>query len=77
MLELARKENRTYSYLIHAKFIRDATGEQIDEVVERICGMATEMRARLTVGLGAIAPGTDLDTIDVLLDSVHKHGRYS
>lgn len=77
MLELTKKENRTYNYLIHAKFIRDATEGQIDEGVRRICGMATEMRARLSIGLGAIAPGTDLEKIDVLLDSVHKHGRYS
>ena len=77
MLELAKRKNRPYSYMIHAKFIRDATEQQLDDVVKRICGMAIPMRARLTISVGAIAPGTDLQKIDALLDSVHKHGRYS
>jgi len=77
MLELAKKKNRSYMYLVHAKFIRDATGQQLEDVVKRICQMATQMRARLMIGVGAIAPGTDLQKIDVLLDCVHNYGRYS
>ncbi|MBN1316012.1 MAG: hypothetical protein JXA42_11105 [Anaerolineales bacterium] len=77
MLELAKKRNRTYMYMIHAKFIRDATEQEIDEVVKRICGMAIPMRARLMISVGAIAPGTDLKKIDTLLDSVNKYGRYT
>jgi hypothetical protein len=77
MLELTKKHKRTYNYMIHAKFIRDATVQQLDDVVKRICDMAIQMRARLTISVGAIAPGTDLQKIDALLDSVRKHGRYS
>ncbi len=77
MLELAKKRKRTYMYMVHAKFIRDATGKQLEEVVRRICQMATQMRARLMISVGAIAPGTDLRNVDLLLDTVHKYGRYS
>jgi uroporphyrinogen-III decarboxylase len=77
MLELAREMKKTYSYMIHAKFIRDATDQQIESVVKRICQMATQMRARLTISVGAIAPGTDLQKIDALLNYVHQYGRYA
>jgi uroporphyrinogen-III decarboxylase len=77
MLELAKQKNRSYMYMVHAKFIRDAIEGQIDAVVKRICEMAVQMRVRLMVSVGAIAPGTDLKKIDVLLNSVHTHGRYS
>jgi uroporphyrinogen-III decarboxylase len=77
MFKLAQKVNRSYMYMVHAKFTRDASGEQIEEVVKRICGMATSMRVRAMISVGAIAPGTDLKKIDVLLDAVHKYGRYS
>jgi hypothetical protein len=76
MLELTKKNKRAYNYMVHAKFIRDATGQQIEEVVKRICLMATQMRVRLMITVGAIAPGTDLQKIDSLLGSVHKYGRY-
>lgn len=77
MLELAKEKNRTYSYMVHAKFLRDATEGQIEDVVRRICEMAVSMKARLMISLGAIAPGTDLRKVDRLLDSVEKYGRYS
>ncbi len=77
MLELVKKKKRTYNYLVHAKFIRDATERQLEDVVKRICRMATQMKARLMVSVGAIAPGTDLAKIDALLNCVHTYGRYS
>jgi uroporphyrinogen-III decarboxylase len=77
MLEMVKKKKRAYFYTIHAKFIRDATGQQIEDVVKRVCLMATKMKARMIIILGAIAPGTDLKKIDLLLDCVNKYGRYS
>ena len=62
---------------MHAKFIRDATGQQLEEVVKRICLMATKMKARMMLSVAAIAPGTDLKKIDLLLDCVDKYGRYA
>lgn len=77
MLALAKRLNRTYNYFIHAKFVRDASGQELEALVKRVCQAATKTRTRLSVGLGAIAPGTDLHKIDILLDSVHTHGRYA
>lgn len=77
MLEMVKKKKRAYFYMIHAKFIRDATGQQIEDLVKRICLMAKQMKARMMVTLGAIAPGTDLEKIDLLLDCVDKYGRYA
>jgi hypothetical protein len=77
MLELTKTHNRSYNYMVHAKFIRDATGEQLEAVVKRVCGMATKTRTRMGISVGAIAPGTDLKKVDLLLDSIHKYGRYA
>ncbi len=77
MLALSKKTNRTYNYIVHAKFIRDATGQQLEDVVKRICQMATGTKTRLMISVGAIAPGTDLQKIDALLNCVHTYGRYS
>jgi uroporphyrinogen-III decarboxylase len=77
MLEMTKKHKRTYNYMMHAKFIRDATGQQLEDAMKRICEMATQMKVRMMISVGAIAPGTDLKKIDILLDSVHKYGRYS
>lgn len=77
MIGMANKAKRAYSYMVHAKFIRDATGKQIEDVVKRICQMATRTKTRMMINVGAIAPGTDLKKIDVLLDCVHSYGRYS
>lgn len=77
MLALTKKNNRTYNYMVHAKFIRDATGQQLEEVIKRICLMATQTQTRLSISVGAIAPGTDLQNIDALLNCVHTYGRYS
>ena len=38
--------------------------------------MATGMKVRIMISVGAIAPGTDLEKIDLLLDCVNKYGRY-
>jgi uroporphyrinogen-III decarboxylase len=76
MLALAKKKGKTYNYLLHGKFIRDATGQELEAAVRRICQMATEMRARLMLSVATVAPGTDLEKIDLLLQTVHRYGRY-
>jgi hypothetical protein len=76
MLELAGRNKRTYMYLLHGKFIRDATNQELEDAVKRICQMATGMKVRLGINVPAVAPGTDLLKIDLILDSVAKYGRY-
>ena len=76
MMAMTKKYKRTYNYMVHAKFIRDATEQELEEVVKRICLMATQSKTRLMISVGAIGPGTDLGKIDALLNCVHTHGRY-
>jgi uroporphyrinogen-III decarboxylase len=76
MLDLARKNNKTYMYVVHGKFIRDATPQELEDVVKRICQMATGMKVRLNIMVLTVAPGTDLKKIDLLLSSIEKYGRY-
>jgi len=76
MLELAKRQGKTYNYLIHGKFLRDATGQELESAVKRICQMATRMRVRLMISLAAVAPGTDLGKVDLFLQAVDTYGRY-
>jgi len=76
MLEIAKKHNKTYNYMVHGKYIRDATGQQLEETVQRVCQMATQMRARLMLSVGAVAPGTDLNKLDLITGAVETYGRY-
>jgi len=76
MLELAKRNKKNYNYLIHGKYLRDATGEELENAVKRICQMATSMKTGLIVAVGSVPPGTDLNNIDVLLRSVEMYGKY-
>jgi uroporphyrinogen-III decarboxylase len=76
MLALVKEKGKTYNYMIHGKFIRDATGQELEAVIKRICQMATKMRARLMLSVGTVAPGTDLAKLDLLLQTVDRYGRY-
>jgi uroporphyrinogen-III decarboxylase len=76
MLEMARRDKRCYMYVLPAKFTRDATAQELEDAVKRICQMATGMKASMTLLVSAVAPGTDLRKIDLILDSVKKYGRY-
>lgn len=76
MLEMAKRDNRSYGYLIHGKYIRDASEQELGDLVKRVCGYATQIRARMSVGMVSIPPGTDLNKIDLVLRLVETHGRY-
>lgn len=76
MLEMVKRDHKCYGYLIHGKFIRDASKQELEDLVQRVCSMATEMRARMSLGMVSIPPGTDLNKIDLVLRLVEKYGRY-
>jgi hypothetical protein len=77
MLELARKHQKSYSYILHGKFLRDATDEELEALIKRVCGLAVEMRAKMQLSLSSVPPGTDLSKVDLVLDMVKKYGRYA
>src|SRR4030042_1387858 len=42
MLELAKKYKQSYMYMVHGKYLRDASESHLDATVQRICRMATQ-----------------------------------
>ena len=76
MLELAKKYKQSYSYFIHGKYLRDASEEQLDTTVKRICTMATKSRANLSVILSSVPPGCRLEKANYVFQLVEKYGRY-
>ena len=76
MFELANENNTSYTYMIHGKFIRDATEEELENLVARVCGMAVEIKAKLLLMVISVPPGTDLRKLELIPDLVEKYGRY-
>jgi hypothetical protein len=76
MLELAKKHRQSYTYLIHGKYLRDASEAQLEATVQRICGLAKEVRANLMVTIASVPPGASLEKANYVFELVEKHGRY-
>jgi hypothetical protein len=76
MLELAKAHRQMYTYLVHGKYLRDATKAQLEATVQRICGLAREVRANLMVAIASVPPGASLDKANYVFQLVEKHGRY-
>jgi hypothetical protein len=76
MLELAKKHKQSYTYLVHGKYLRDASEAQVEAMVQRICGLAKEVRANLMVSIASVPPGASLEKANYVFELVEKHGRY-
>ncbi len=74
--ELAKEYKKNFAYIIHGKFLRDATKQEIEALVKRVCTLATEMRTSLLIAISAVPPGTDLENINYLFKMVQEYGRY-
>lgn len=75
-MELAKQNKKAFSYILHGKFLRDATEQEIEEVVKRVCGLATEIRVSLSFSISAVPPGASLDKANYTFEMVKKYGRY-
>ncbi len=75
-LELAKKYKQSYGYFVHGKYLRDATEAQLDATVQRICKLATEIRANLTVNIASVPPGASLEKANYVFQLVEEYGRY-
>ncbi len=75
-LELAKENKKCFSYIIHGKFLRDASEEEIELLVKRICTLATEMRASISISVSSVPPGTDLEKVNHIFNLVKIYGRY-
>jgi hypothetical protein len=76
MLELAKTYKQSYMYMVHGKYLRDATESQLDATVQRICRMAAEVRANLMVSIASVPPGASVEKANYVFRLVEKYGRY-
>ena len=74
--ELAKANKKSFSYLIHGKFLRDATESEIEALIKRVCTMAVEMKAAITIGLTSVPHGASIDKVNFTYSLVRKFGRY-
>ena len=76
MLELAKKYKQSYMYMVHGKYLRDASEAQLDATVQRICRMAAEARVNLMVTIASVPPGASVEKANYVFQLVEKYGRY-
>jgi hypothetical protein len=76
MLDLAKKYKQSYMYMVHGKYLRDATEAQLDTTVQRICKMAVEARVNLMVSIASVPPGASVEKANYVFQLVEKYGRY-
>lgn len=76
MLELAKKYKQSYMYMVHGKYLRDASEAQLDATVQRICKMATATRVNLMVSIASVPPGASVEKANYVFQLVEKYGRY-
>lgn len=74
--ELAKEHNQLFSYMLHGKFLRDANREEIEQVVQRVLGLATDIGTKLILSIVSVPPGTDLDKVNYTFSLANKYGRY-
>jgi hypothetical protein len=77
MITMSKELKTPYQYLIHGKFLRDGTGDEIAAQVKRVCETAVEANTPLAVGIAAVPLGTDLSNVNRVLDTVEQYGRYT
>lgn len=74
--ELAKANKKSFSYLVHGKFLRDATEAEIEELIKRVCTTAIEMGTSLVIGLTSVPHGASIKKVNYTYSLVRKYGRY-
>ena len=74
--ELAKEYKKCFNYIVHGKFLRDSTEEEIEALIKRICTLAKELSVSISIAISAVPPGTDLGKINYLFKKVEEFGRY-
>lgn len=74
--ELARKYKKSFMYIVQGKFLRDASHQEIEELLKRVLGLAVETRTSVSLMISSIPPGTDLDKANFTLSLADKYGKY-
>lgn len=74
--ELAREYKKNFTYMIHGKFLRDATNQEIEQVVKRVLTLATDMKTSISLNISSVPPGADLQKVNFAFSLTEKYGRY-
>lgn len=74
--ELAKKYKKTFIYIIHGKYLRDASEAELEQLVKRVLGLAVEIGVPVFLMLSSLPPGTDLEKANFTFDLTKKYGRY-
>ena len=54
--ELAKKYKKGFIYIVHGKFIRDATEDEIEELLARVLPLGVELETSLSLVVGSVPP---------------------
>ncbi|MGD8455042.1 MAG: hypothetical protein PVF83_01565 [Anaerolineales bacterium] len=74
--ELAKEYKKNFGYLIHGKFLRDATESEIEELVKRVCTTAIEIGTSIMISIASVPPGSSIEKTNFAFSLVEKYGRY-
>ncbi len=74
--ELARKYKKNFMYFIHGKFLRDASEQELETEVKRVCTLATSMRTSVAFVIASVPPGTEIRKVNFAFNLVEKYGKY-
>lgn len=76
MITYSKEIKVPYTYIIHGKFLRDGTEKEIEAQIARVCKLAVEAKAPLSIGLSAVPLGTKLSKVDLIIEAINKYGVY-
>lgn len=74
--ELSREYKKNFVYFVHGKFLREASKEEIEDLVKRVLTMAVNMRASVSLMIASVPQGTDLQKVNFAFSLTEKYGRY-
>jgi hypothetical protein len=75
-LELAKKYKKSFTYFLHGKFLRDASEQELEDLLKRVLGEAVDIGVPMTLMLSSVPPGTDLEKVNFAFSMTEKYGRY-
>ena len=74
--ELAKKYKKNFLYIVHGKFLKDASEQELEENLKRVLGLATDIGVSLALGITSVPTGTDFNKVNFVFNMAEKYGRY-
>jgi hypothetical protein len=74
--ELAKAYKKNFAYMVHGKFLRDATESEIEELIKRVCTLAVETGTSIMISITSVPHGSTIEKVNYTYGLVRKYGRY-